>query len=402
LDDVLGHWPNGERGILITDALDAIRDTHTQKRLHSLLRDVLEGTSGWNVVASIREFDLKYGRQVRELFPGTGVPGYESIEFAGVAHFHVPRLKEALLDELIGRRTEVHSFIESARRNPRSAGIHRVPFYLRLAAELLRAGVSPERLGDWSSPAILLRRFWDARVKDAPNSAACELALQAICRRMVETRSMAVSMKEMTLSEGAYAAIRDLRSGGILQAPPSLYGMSVGEEELRFTHHLLHDYSIARTSIPSIPQRFCAFVKNEPLLPVFYRQSFFFALEELWDAEDGRAGFWKVALELEGVPDLHSITRILAPVLAARRVESLTDLAPLLKEISSNRGSNAAAVKALEHLASGIQDVDAGTIKAAASTWSIFAQELARMLPLNPSVESPLVHIVARLNPLWQ
>jgi len=135
---------------------------------------------------------------------------------------------------------------------------------------------------------------------------------------------------------------------------------------------------------------------------VFYRQSFLFALEELWDAEDGRAGFWKVALELEGVPDLHSITRILAPVLAARRVESLTDLAPLLKEISSNRGSNAAAVKALEHLASGIQDVDAGTIKAAASTWSIFAQELARMLPLNPSVESPLVHIVARLNPLWQ
>src|SRR5436189_77659 len=82
-----------------------------------------------------------------------------------------------------------------------------------------------ERLGDWGSPAILLRRFWDARVKDAPNSAACELALQAICRRMVETRSMAVSMKEMTLSEGA-AAIRDLRSGGILQAPPSLYGMS--------------------------------------------------------------------------------------------------------------------------------------------------------------------------------
>ena len=58
---------------------------------------------------------------------------------------------------------------------------------------------------------------------------------------------------------------------------------------------------------------FCDFAIRNPLLPIFYRQSFLFALEELWDAGDGRKGFWEAALKLEGVPTLYGITRILAP-----------------------------------------------------------------------------------------
>ena len=53
-----------ERGIWreMTDALDAIRDPVRQKQVRKMLLEVRENCPGWNVVASVREFDLKFGR----------------------------------------------------------------------------------------------------------------------------------------------------------------------------------------------------------------------------------------------------------------------------------------------------------------------------------------------------
>lgn len=400
LDEVLCNWPGGKRGILVTDALDAVRDMKPQKLLRSLFGDVQEGDSGWNVVASIREFDLKYGRELRESFPGAGAPGHESTDFAGVAHFYLTGLAEPQLDELAARRPEIHPFIKRARENPRSAGIHRSPFYLRLAADLLRSGEKPERLADWDSPAVLLRRFWEVRVKEAINTHARSSVLRAICGGMVESGTMAISLKELELGAAEMDAIQDLRSGGILQSPALRRGTRHKDDELRFTHHLLHDYAIARALIPEVPERFCVFVADNTLLPISYRQSFIFVLEEIWDEDAARDGFWRTALQLEGLPGLHSITRILAPVLAARRVESLADLQPLLTEIVSVTGLESAAMKALQHLASGLQDASLDAVGAALTGWCLFAEELSKLLPTNAGIEGPLVHIIARLNQL--
>lgn len=133
LDEVLENGPSGKRGVLITDALDAVRDIETQKMLRNLLRDVQTGKSGWTVATSVREFDLKHGRELRESFPGSGVAGYESKDFADVSHFHVARLSETQLDTLCAERAEIKPFIESARKNKKSENIHRSPFFLRLA-----------------------------------------------------------------------------------------------------------------------------------------------------------------------------------------------------------------------------------------------------------------------------
>ncbi len=155
LDEVLGNWPNGARGFLVTDALDAVRDPENQKRLRSLLRGVQGGQSGWKVIASVREFDLKFGRELRESFLGAGVAGHAKDDFAGVAHFHLTRLSELQLDYLAARREEIRPFIERARKNARSGEIHRSPFHLRLAAELLCAGVTPGLLADLGRPGTL-------------------------------------------------------------------------------------------------------------------------------------------------------------------------------------------------------------------------------------------------------
>jgi hypothetical protein len=397
-DDVLGNWPNGGRGFLITDALDAVRDMEAQKRLRCLLRDVQRGRSGWTVIASVREFDLKFGRELRESFPGAGVAGHAKDDFAGVAHFHLTRLSEPQLDSLAARRKEIRPFIERARKNARSEGIHRSPFYLRLAAELLSAGVTPERLADWNSPAVLLRRFWEARVTQGAGSAQRQVALRTICRQMVDTRSMTVSLNQLIPDVQALDSVSELRSRGILQAPVLRHGTLVGGDEIRFTHHLLHDYAIARCLIPEPPAPFYDFAARDPFLPVFYRQSFLFALEEIWDGPNGREGFWESALRLEGTAKMYGLTRILAPVIAARRVETLPDLQPLLAAAGSAGDIGSPGQKALLHLASALQDVGADLIRTGAAGWCAFVEQLAGQLPAKPFTEWPLVHILARLN----
>lgn len=398
LDEILANWPDGTSGFLVTDALDAVRDVESQKMLRHLLSDVQHGQSGWKVVASVREFDLKYGRELREGFPGEGVAGYSSNEFANVAHFHLSGLSETQLDELATQRPAIRPFIESARKSTRSAGIHRSPFYLRLAAELLRDGENPVRLADWNSPAVLLRKFWDARVEQGAGADERDVALKSICNRMIEVRSMAISTKELQLSATDLKAVRELRSRGIFQSPALRHGVPVGEEEIRFTHHLLHDYAVARALIPATQARFAEFAIAHSLLPIFYRQSFMFAVEELWDADERREGFWNSALRLEGVPTLHGITRILAPILAARRVETLEDLQPLLAAVSPTTVADSAGHKALQHLSSGLQDADPAAIKAGAEGWSAFAAQLSQLLPATGFLEQPLALMLDRLN----
>ena len=398
LDDVLANWPDGARGVFITDALDAVRDVETQRMLRCLLQDVQRGASGWTVVASVREFDLKYGRELREAFPGAGGAGHRSSELSNVSHLHVTGLADAKLDALVAEVAEIGPFIASARKNLRAGGVHRSPFFLRLAAELLKDGVSPARLADWSSPAILLRRFWKARVTDGAGASHRKVALQSICRRMTQIRNMVLSTQEVSLGASELDAVDELRSRGIFESPVLRYGSPASEDELRFAHHLLHDYAIARSLIPTVSSRFADFAAREPLMPIFYRQSFLFALEELWDGRDGREGFWKSALQVEGTAQLHGITRILAPLLAARRVDATEDLAPLLAAVRAATSQDSPAEKALRHMASGLQDADADAIRAGADAWCSFVADLSRLLPSRPTLETPIVHILARLN----
>jgi hypothetical protein len=215
---------------------------------------------------------------------------------------------------------------------------------------------------------------------------------------MVERQRMVVSQTELRLGVPERKAVLELRRCGILQTPGTLYQTRVGEDELRFTHHLLHDYAIARSVIPSAPVPFCEFAVRRALLPIIYRQSFLFALQELWDLDEHRAAFWESTLKLEDVTKLHGLARILAPIIAARRVETPGDLEPLLDAIGSEPDAGSPSHKALLHLASGFQDVDPDLISSGAAGWCAFVERLAGFLPTKPFIEWPLVHILARLN----
>jgi len=223
-------------------------------------------------------------------------------------------------------------------------------------------------------------------------------ALGAICRGMVKERTMVLGAQEIPFSATELLALNDLRSRGILQSPSLLHGDQVGAETIRFSHHLLHDYAMARVYIPTAPDRFCSFVRKESLLPIFYRQSFIFALEEIWDADQTRRSFWDTALDLEGTATLHGLSRILGPMIAARRVERFSNLEPLLQAISISTNATDPAQKAVLHLASGLQDASAELILAGASAWCEFVERLSGLIASKPFLEAPVAHIVARLD----
>jgi hypothetical protein len=144
---------------------------------------------------------------------------------------------------------------------------------LRLAAELLREGETPLRLADWNSPAVLLRKFLEARIDGGSGASERQITLEIICRRMTDTHSMTISLKELSLDVSGRTSVNELRGRGILQAPALQHGTNVGGDEIRFTHHLLHDYAIACSLIPETPANFYDFAIRKPLLPIFYRQS---------------------------------------------------------------------------------------------------------------------------------
>lgn len=399
LDRVLAAWPSGARGVLITDALDSVRDQELSKVLRQLHTSIIAGTSGWTVVASVREFDLRCGRELREQFPGVGVAGHAHADFANVAHFHLVGLRDTEVEWLAQQQPSLRPFLDSANRNAKSAGLQRSPFYLRLAAELLGSGVPPVRLADWNSPALLLRSFWSRRVEEQADAEERQATIRKICAGMVSIRKPVLSAKELNLSSDERRTLRELRSGGILLGPAMRYGNLVGEEALRFSHHLLHDYAIARTLIPTLPDRLCDFVSTNPLIPIFYRQSFIFALEEIWDLDPTREAYWKTTIDLEAVPGLHGVSRIAGPILAARRIESINDLTPLLRLVqSAGDFQDSAPGKTLRHLGAGLQDADADALRSGSGAWCAFAQQLSLLLDSLSYIETPLVHVIARLD----
>ncbi|MBL9146684.1 MAG: hypothetical protein JNM99_23580 [Verrucomicrobiaceae bacterium] len=397
LDDVLAHWPDGVPGYLITDALDAVRDPDLQAKLRRLLERILRGESQWTVIASVREFDLKHSQQLRELFPGDGVTDHSSEDFAGVSHFHLGRLREQELDCLVQTRMEIEPFVASARRSNRSEELHRSPFFLRLASDLLRAGVSPSQLADWSSPTLLLRRFWDIRIGEGAGSGDREAALHAICRQMLTRRSMSLSIKELAFNSAQRDAVNDLRSRGILQGPAIKHGARVGDEAIRFSHHLLHDYVIAKALIPLVAEPFVAFAEREPLAPILYLSSFRMALHEMWDAGPNALDFWNACIRMQESPQLRSITRIQGPLVAAHRVTAQTDVAPLLSAMSQSRPDIRSVIKTALHLSTGLADVSSESIRNASPVWCNYARKLGAMLSEHPSLESPILFLLVRL-----
>jgi hypothetical protein len=309
--DVFRSGSSDRPGYLIIDALDATRgDQGKATAIRQLITAVRSLGSQWTVIASIRQFDLLWSGEWRRLFQASTK---QTGELSDVMHVLVGPLDDLELTQLSHRASDLAAIVFNAPASLQS--LLRVPFNLRLAAEL---GLDADYFREIRSQLDLLDRYWRERVEngvggEARARAMCEVAVAAFERRTTRVPRTAVSDS---------SALEQLEHQGVVLR---------SRDFIEIAHHVVLDYAISR----------CVFGTSRdatqlvtPGMAVFYRQSFVMWLESLW-AND-RTRFWS-QLSVLMAAHVPGAARVVVAELLVSKAEDVTELAPLLAMVSSEK-----------------------------------------------------------------
>jgi AAA domain len=347
--DVLRNWPGVQPGLLVIDALDAARGEHTQDALLDLIGFVAEHAPRWRIVVSMRRFDLRYNETLRAIFHVVQpmvAEKYRSAEFTGVAHFNVPSFSDDELAQLADRAPELHAVIAAATTDLRA--LVRVPFNLRLLAELIDGGVAGSELAPITTQLQLLTKYWRHRVIKRSGGDAREAFLRRVCETMIEARMLTIDRSAVQTIESNDQPLEQLLSDRVLVEEETDLG--VHREVIAFGHHVLFDYAVAQLLLAASPHAALDRAVASPELLLLVRPSYDLHLRGLWGKDGTRDRFWSVAHEMSAEPALPAIGLVLAPVVAAELIEEIGDVRPLL-DVLLGPASDArtAADRLLEH-----------------------------------------------------
>jgi hypothetical protein len=224
----------------VIDALDAARTEPVSKAFRTLIQSIAEQHGRWHVVASIRKFDLRYSHDLQYLFQGEPVSTFHDQTFLRVRHLHVPRFSDEEMGQIPLQSPALQALLEHA--TPVLQELLRVPFNLRLMAELLGIGIAPADLTPIRTQLELLDRYWFHRVmRDDGNRDAREGVLLRACEEMVKTRALRVDRLSVAAPDISLI-LNDLLSTHILTEWQSSPADMPEQYVLTFAHHVLFDY----------------------------------------------------------------------------------------------------------------------------------------------------------------
>ena len=348
--DVLINWPGPEPAYLVVDALDAARGEHTQQTLLDLIGAAAAHAERWRIAASIRRFDLRYNQDLQALFGSRqrkSVDAFQSAEFATLSHFNVPVLSDEELGQLQTLAPSLHAIVDGAGAELRS--LLRVPFNLRLLAELTALGVARSELAPITTQLQLLEKYWQHRVLRGAGGDLREAVLLAACEAMIEARALRLSRSVLQTDAALASPLSELLSAQVL-AEDDADGVA-HREVITFAHHVLFDYAVARLILRGIPQTVVQRTRANPEMLLVVRPSYDVHCRYLWEQTSDRHPFWELAIDLAGQADLPAIGVVIAPGVAAQLIESLADVQPLLLALdASNPARRTAAQDVLQHL----------------------------------------------------
>lgn len=399
--DVLDNWPGSEPAYLVIDGLDAARGEGPRKALLDLIDAVAREEGRWRVLASVRRFELRYNSRLRELFPANAegaVPGvHTDPEFAGVRHFVVPVLSDSELEQLKELAPALHALLARAPGDLRD--LARVPFNLRLLAELLDAEVDGNELEPVSTQVELLDLYWERRLLDGEGGDLRSAAVATVVEEMVDRRRLQADRGEVLSAELA-SALAELLEENVIAEHVEPDGQ-VEREVLAFSHNVIFDYALSRVMLRGTDQRLVDAVRERPDLVVFARPSFDFHFRHLWQADGTRVRFWEGCLALAGADGVAQIARVIGPAVAAELLEDVADLEPLVGALTdADPGRRQAAEAILRHMvAAGVGLEPKAYLRDPARklAWAGLAVALAE-LDLSGSVIAPLQRLVRALS----
>jgi hypothetical protein len=367
---VLANWPS-ERGVLLIDALDAARGDRTQQALLDLIEATRRNAPHWKIVASIRRFDLRHNNRLRALFPPPAMPpsGFVDPEFASVAHLNVTLLSSAELAQLEHLAPDVHRFLERA--TPEVRELVRVPFSLRLLAELVDADVAPSELHPIRTQLDLLNVYWEHRVLTPSQRADLrESLLRRVCELIIGSRSMWVRRAALQDKTSLLPVLHELLSAQLLVESRTASG-AAHRDALGFAHHVLFDYAAARLLLRCSVQGVIDQLVANPDLPVLIRPSLDLHFQWLWDSDPKHREFWGLTLAIAGRPDIAAIATLAGTTIAAEMAETLDDLEPMIDAVASEDPTEQEiGERTLGHVLAAVQAFDLPLVGEEAGPWA--------------------------------
>ncbi|MFC9774519.1 hypothetical protein [Paenibacillus chitinolyticus] len=383
LAEVLENWTGNQPAFLVIDALDAARSDRTAQMLLHLLTRIFRTQGRWRVVASIRKFDLRHNPDLRRTFSGQPpLEEYKDPELARVCHVQIPVFSEEELLEVSARSTELQTLIDAADGTLKQ--LLRVPFNLRVMAELLGEGVLLEELTPIRTQLELFDCYWEERViqpRDGQRDAREDVLRRAVIQ-MVDTRTLRVARAKVVTPETSLALDQILSEHVLIEWQPTPT-LRPDDSNLTFAHHVLFDYGVARLLLRSemdLTQR----LASDPKLALVIRPSLVMHFQHIWSIEKSRSIFWNQVLAILEDKNIPEVGKLIGPVIAAESSTKLSELLPILQGIEDpSRQTSAEA--ALRHVIGGLQtmapaDKSRRMAGQAAGPWSEFVEYLSQKI----------------------
>ena len=392
LPDVLANWPGNQPGVLIIDALDAARAEQSARVLREVIQSVKTADSRWNVVASIRKFDLRYSPSLRQLFDGvprTLSNEFVDPEFTNIWHINIPQLTPDELHQISDQSTDLSGTLESAPSDLKV--LLCIPFNVRLVAELIGGGVPATELTPIDTQHGLLTRYWEWRVigEDGRGDAR-EGVLRSICSNMVTKRHLRVERTAITIADPT--ALNDVLSAHVISEWQPEQSSTPDRSLIVFSHHVLFDFAAARLLLAGEVAKTIAVFADDPDLCIFVRPSLVFHFRTLWSID--RTRFWELLFSFSASSTIPEFGRLIGPSVYAEVARTFEDVEPLFQEISLQRDT---AESTFSYTIGALLNTSqTALVGPEAGPWSDLLDKLART-PLTNSIASEMCRLTSAM-----
>jgi hypothetical protein len=382
LVEVLANWPGSKPGLLVLDALDAARKLETQKLLREVVSWILRASgSRWNVVASVRKYDLRQGTEWSTMFRGPPpIPSHADQEFSYIRHVSVGRLTDGEVSQVASSFPALAQLYGSASEKLRD--LLQNIFNLHLLADLLRSGVAGSVLGAITTQSELLDSYWRHRIRrDDGKHDTRELALTAVVDEMINAQVLRVLRADVRPKVDVDALV-DLERHGILRAEDQ--AGRPNEDVLLFNHHVLFDYTVARLAFwrGRDAARLVTLLCTRRELALMLSPSLTLALSDAWNSGPARKPFWDLAFALAQETGLPGVAQLVAPTVAVEQIKTIGDLTPIFDALNGPDPLKTSAEKVVQNMIGALfVRMRAGVPMVGPDTgpWMLFAERLAAL-----------------------
>ena len=323
-----------QKAILLFDAFDAARDEQTRKRFLRLIRRAIQELEGlWNVVVTVRTYDVEKSQELLYLFGNSYDTDLTQYHSKGILcrHLTIPPLNEEEIRQAFGQIPTLKHIYNSG--SPEFKQLVENPFNLWLLEKILKTSREVLDFSQIRSEVQLLGLFWQQRIEGKSNGEHRRFVLEQVSHRMVEEHSLSVRRydvyKDLDLEDPArQEAWDDLLSDEILAK------VSSTGQRIAFSHDILFDYTISVLLIDDRPQQLEHFIREDQSRPLFLRPSFTYFFTRLWyDASEKFWNtFWHVLPSNESV-HFRLFARLIPTSVIANEAREIDQLTPLLDQL---------------------------------------------------------------------